>query len=264
MTSPLHQIPTPLAKEHAAQFAQVKFIISDFDDTMTTEGLLTSEVIDAVSKLKKAGIEVLIATGRNAAWVSCLSHILPVVGALGETGGVYFSSRQEKPDIFIDEPALVREKLKKIFLILKAAFPYIEETTDNSWRLADWTFERPGISLEDLNKMKVLCLENAVDFQYSTVHCHIFPQGQNKAAGVLKILGKFNFKAEDLKNGRIVTMGDSPNDSVLFDPAFCSLSVGVKNVLKSSMEHMPRYVTANAEGKGFAEFADYLLNITSS
>ena len=65
----------------------------------------------------------------------------------------------------------------------------------------------------------------------------------------------------DRDNGRFVFVGDSPND----EPLFRSLenSIGVANIreLSDLMTDLPRYVTRQRGGEGFAEVVAALLEI---
>jgi hydroxymethylpyrimidine pyrophosphatase-like HAD family hydrolase len=73
-----------------------------------------------------------------------------------------------------------------------------------------------------------------------------------------------HFPAVDL--AQVVTIGDSPNDWSLFDPAVFANSVGVANIRRylDQLPHLPRWITAATAGDGFCELVDRLLAARSS
>jgi hypothetical protein len=59
----------------------------------------------------------------------------------------------------------------------------------------------------------------------------------------------------------MLTVGDSPNDEAMFNPAKFPISVGVANIrhYQDKMMHLPKYVTQASEFAGFQELAQLLL-----
>ncbi len=102
------------------------------------------------------------------------------------------------------------------------------------------------------------CHQKGWDFTYSTVQCHLKLPVQSKAAGLLKVIKQF---FPDLQPEQVLTVGDSPNDESLFDPALFPLSVGVANIRNycDRLKHQPAYITTASEGLGFCELARLLL-----
>jgi hydroxymethylpyrimidine pyrophosphatase-like HAD family hydrolase len=103
-----------------------------------------------------ANIPVLIVTGRSAGWVSGLVTYLPVVGAIAENGGLFYPADSAKAVALTPIPDLVehRQQLEVAYQHLKSEFPQIEESTDNRFRVTDWTFDNrqpdsePTVTLE--------------------------------------------------------------------------------------------------------------------
>jgi hypothetical protein len=59
----------------------------------------------------------------------------------------------------------------------------------------------------------------------------------------------------------VLTIGDSPYDEAMFNPALFPISFGVANVrhYQDKMLHLPKYVTYASEFTGFQELALLLL-----
>lgn len=250
----------PLSEFVAGLFKNIRLVATDMDGTLTQRGKFTPALLQALEDLAAAGIEVLIVTGRSAGWVSGLATYLPVAGALAENGGVFYPARCEAPVALtpIPDVAAHRHQLAKTFQQLQTEFPQIRETTDNRFRITDWTFDVGGLSPAQLQRLGLLCQQMGWGFTYSNVQCHIKPLRQDKAAGLLQVLREY---FPEYTPEQVLTVGDSPNDESLFDLNCFPFSVGVANVLDyaNQLTHQPTYATTSAEGEGFCELARYLL-----
>ena len=238
----------------------VRLVATDMDGTLTSQGKFTASLLQALENLADASIPVLIVTGRSAGWMSGLSAILPIAGALAENGGLFYPSGTETPVTLTPIPDIVahRQQLYHIFDQLKSKFPYLQESGDNRFRITDWTFDNRELTPNDLQTINAFCQESGWSFTYSSIQCHIKPKQQNKAIGLLKVL---THHFPQYTPEQVVTVGDSPNDESLFDPQYFPVSVGVANVLEyaNQLTHKPAYITTFAEGEGFCELAKLLL-----
>ncbi len=236
--------------------AQLRLIASDVDGTLTQNERFTPELLKAITQLNQANLPLLLITGRSAGWVDALRHYLPVVGAIAENGGVYFPT--EGPyQVLSDIPDLThhRQQLAEQFDLLQQQYPQLKTSTDNAFRLTDWTFDVAGLTPTQIAALASQC--QGWSFTYSTVQCHIKLAGQDKARGLQQVLRQF-FPA--LKPHQVLTVGDSPNDESMFDPKFFPTSVGVANILtyRDRLQHLPQYVTTQPEASGFCELAALL------
>ncbi|MEH2290720.1 HAD family hydrolase [Nostoc sp.] len=255
-----HLSLSPLSEVSSTSFSKIRLIATDMDGTLTRRGKFTPALLQALEDLAAADIKVLIVTGRSAGWVSGLSSLMPVAGAMAENGGLYFPPGNHKPIVLTPIPDLVqhRQHLATTFENLQTKFPQIQESADNRFRITDWTFDVAGLREDELQILNNLCQQMGWGFTYSNVQCHIKPQGQDKAMGLLQVLRKY---LPDYSPEQIVTVGDSPNDESLFDRRYFPVSVGVANVLEyaDKLQHQPAYITAAAEGDGFCELSSYIL-----
>ncbi|MBD0385276.1 MAG: HAD family phosphatase [Nostoc sp. C3-bin3] len=254
-----HQSIPPLSEVSSTSFLHIRLIATDMDGTLTIRGKFTPALLQALEDLAAADIKVMIVTGRSAGWVSGLSAIMPVAGAMAENGGLYFPPGNQKPVVLTPIPDLAkhRQHLAMTFENLQTKFPQIQESADNRFRITDWTFDVAALREDELQTLDSLCQQMGWGFTYSNVQCHIKPQGQDKAVGLLQVLREY---LPQYSPEQIVTVGDSPNDASLFNPQLFPLSVGVANVLDYASEliHKPTYITTAVEGEGFCELARYL------
>ena len=246
-------------------FKNIRFIATDMDGTLTQNGKFTVQLIQAFEDLALANIQVLIVTGRSAGWVNSLVNYLPIVGAIAENGGLFYSSGNEAPIALTPIPNLSahRQQLADIFQKLQVEYPQICESQDNLFRITDWTFDVRGLSLDQIKKLSKRCCELGWGFTYSNVQCHIKPLAQDKATGLLQVLRQY-FPQYALE--QVVTVGDSPNDESLFNSNYFPISVGVANALEyaNQLKHQPAYITTASEGEGFCELARAILKFVSS
>ena len=238
----------------------IRLIATDMDGTLTQSEKFDAQLLQILARLAAAKIDVLITTGRSAGWVQAIATYLPVVGAMAENGGLIYWQQDARPRL-IEELDLHehRSQLAKIFKLLKQKFPQIEESSDNPFRLTDWTFEVENLDSQELEQIADFCQSAGYGFTYSTIQCHIKPLEQDKASGLQKIIPQY---FSHLQPTEIVTIGDSPNDESMFNQQKFPLSVGVANVLKyrDRLEYLPAYVTNRSEGGGFFELAELILN----
>ncbi|NJR40452.1 MAG: HAD family phosphatase [Leptolyngbyaceae cyanobacterium CSU_1_4] len=245
-------LPLPLT------FPKVRLIATDVDGTLTQNGKFSPALLLALDALAAAGIPVLLTTGRSAGWVNGLAEYLPVVGAIAENGALFYKGHHS--DLLVPIPDIVahRQALAKVFARLQAAFPQIHESSDNRFRITDWTFDVKGLSVEDLQELSDRAHDQGWGFTYSTVQCHIRLMQQDKAHGLEQVLQRYfpEWSKED-----VVTIGDSPNDESLFNGDRFPVSVGVANIRHyvDQIQYKPKFVTEAAEAEGFCELAQLLL-----
>ena len=255
---------TPLSPAVAPSFQTVRWIATDMDGTLTTQGKFTPDLVRHLDLLAAWGWQVLIVTGRSAGWVSGVVQYLPVAGAIAENGGIFI------PGAHNTEPAAAialvpvpdwqthRQQLAALFQDLQTDFPHLRTANDNPFRLTDWTFDVAGLTPNDLDRLSQRCQAQGWSITYSTVQVHLKRPDQSKAAGLSQVLTTL---APGWTADQVLTVGDSPNDESLFDPAHFPQSVGVANVqhYRDRLTHLPTYVTAAPEGTGFCQLAEFLM-----
>jgi HAD superfamily hydrolase (TIGR01484 family) len=242
-----------------ANLSDIHLIASDVDGTLTFNRKFSSDFISTLLNLQSAGIKVLLVTGRSAGWVSALVNYLPVSGAIAENGGVFLQADGQQ-DLLSSVPNLSRHRilLENTFHHIKQRFPDLQTSTDNQFRITDWTFDVDNLSTDDIQAISAQCDLMGWSFTYSNVQCHIKPLHQDKAIGLMSVLKKY---FPELNSQQVVTIGDSPNDEAMFNPDLFPISVGVANVrhYQDKMLHLPKYITQSSEFVGFSELAKLLL-----
>lgn len=239
----------------------VRLVATDFDGTLTKLGKITADLLQSLTDLADAGFAVLIVTGRSAGWVNALATYLPVVGAIAENGGVFFSHQETDPPVILSAIADLSEhklKLAQTFASLQGEFPQLQESLDNRFRLTDWTFDVQGLSHKDLQRIDASCQEAGWGFTYSSIQCHIKPATQEKGRALQKLL---SLQFPEYSPEQVLTVGDSPNDESLFNSGLFPISVGVGNLREylPRLTHTPAYITQEPELDGFRELVRCLM-----
>ena len=239
-------------------FPKVRLVATDVDGTLTQNGKFTPALLIALNDLAAAGIPVLLVTGRSAGWVNGLAEYLPVVGAIAENGAIFYKGQYGELLVPIPDVSVHRQAIAKTFASLQAAFPQIHESSDNRFRMTDWTFDVKGLSVEDLKELSDRAQAQGWGFTYSTVQCHIRLMQQDKAHGLEQVLQRY---FPELSKEDVVTIGDSPNDESLFNGDRFPISVGVANIRHyvDQIQYKPRFVTQSAEAEGFCELARLMI-----
>src|SRR3712207_1347005 len=86
----------PLSTMSPAEARSVQIVLTDIDDTITTEGMLTASAYAALENLHRAGFIVVPVTGRPAGWCDHIARMWPVDAVVGENGAFYFKYDREQ------------------------------------------------------------------------------------------------------------------------------------------------------------------------
>ncbi len=246
----------------ASVLPQIRLVATDMDGTLTREGGFTAQLLETLGALAQANMPVMIVTGRSAGWVQGLLHYLPIVGAIAENGGIFFKKGSQETHYLVElpDPPQHRRHLATLFATLQETYPHLKASEDNPFRLTDWTFNVQDLNQTDISALATLCEQAGWGFTYSTVQCHIRPINQDKGPGLQQILRRF---FPDIAPQQVLTIGDSPNDEGLFDPAQFPHSVGVANISDycDRLQHQPRFITHSPEVQGFQEVIEQLLTV---
>ncbi len=259
----------PLSAFSRAARRRVTRVLADLDDTLTTEGKITTEALAAIERLAAAGIDVVPVTGRPAGWCDHIARMWPVAAVIGENGAFYFrydrGRRKLARRFFLDEAtrAANRRRLETLGREILAAVPGTALASDQAFRDADLAVDyredvaplpRPSV-----DRIVALMTAAGARAKVSSIHVNGWFGDYDKLA-MTRTLFRELFAAElDAVKDTVVFVGDSPNDEPMF--RFFPLAVGVANVrdFADQLKAWPAFVTRARAGLGFAEVAAALL-----
>ncbi len=261
----------PLAEFPAEERANVLFVLFDIDDTLTTDGRLTSQAYGALEHLQGAGLKTAAITGRPAGWCDHIARMWPVDGVVGENGAFYYrydhSARHMIRRYVVDkaERKQNRERLEKLGETILDAVPGAAISSDQFCREADLAIDFcedvPALAKSDVERIEKLFEEAGAHAKISSIHVNGWFGDYDKLTMTQQFLtGEFSVDPEK-DNGKIVFAGDSPNDVPMF--GFFENAVGVANLMefRDRLDAEPAYVTEAPSGAGFAELAAALLEV---
>jgi len=259
----------PLSRLPLDKARSVRVILSDIDDTITTEGVLTASAYTALENLQRAGFLVIPVTGRPAGWCDHIARMWPVDAVVGENGAFYFRydrQRRKMEQHFWATPEELKQNRAKLDAIEKevlASVPGSALASDQSYRLADLAIDFcedvPSLPESEVDRIVAIFERHGAQAKVSSIHVNGWFGDYNKLSMAKALLADvFDLDWEQAKNS-VIYAGDSPNDEPMF--AAFPLSVGVANIhdFEHRLTHKPAYVAKGHSGDGFAELAELLL-----
>jgi hypothetical protein len=260
----------PLAEFPIEARRSVRFVLTDIDDTLTTDGRLGAAAYRALERLAESGRRVVAVTGRPAGWCDLIARFWPVDAVVGENGAFYFrhdhGARTMTRRYFLGEAerAAARARLDRLAGEILAAVPGARLAADQPYRVADLAIdfrEDCGpLPQEDVDRIVTLFEAAGATAKISSIHVNGW-FGQWDKLAMTRILFREAYGL-DLDTAREVAafIGDSPNDAPMF--GYFPNAVAVANIHPhlARVVTPPAYVTDAEAGAGFVEFADALLS----
>ena len=265
--------------------SDIRLLLADVDGTLVTpDKTLTQRTIDAVRALHAAGVLFAITSGRPPRGMSMLVEPLELTMPVSAfNGGIIV-----EPDLTVIEQRLVPESLVKPILTL------LESHGLDTWiyRGAEWYVRDPKGPHVDREAATVrfqptvvetfddLCDQVAKIVGVSDDHdamakateaareqfCHDVTAAQSQpyyldvthpAANKGEVV-KFLSSRDGIPTSQIATIGDMPNDVLMF--AHSGLSIAMGNA-SSEVQRAARMVTTSDQDEGFANAVErYILN----
>ena len=107
---------SPLAQWPGSEQAGLIGILTDIDDTLTSDGAITPDALQALAALKAAGLHVIPITGRPVGWSEPFAASWPVDAIVAENGAVaLLPAVKNNGQIDLNSLSSKREQLSKIY-----------------------------------------------------------------------------------------------------------------------------------------------------
>lgn len=282
----------PLAQWPVDSRRAIRGVFTDIDDTLTHDGHIGPEALQALGDLKAAGLTVIPITGRPIGWCKPFmagtnGPAWPVDAMVAENGAVAFvpgAANAVTSQICLQRPSDMREALSKryqqsaevrtanrlrmdaIAAQVCAEVPGMELSRDSAGRETDLAFDYAEFAHhapETVQRVLNLLQSHGMQTTVSSIHIHGCFGDFNKWTGACWIVRELLGRDLSAELDQWVFVGDSGNDQAMFQ--HFTHSAGVANIARfvPHLSHLPAYVTPSARGAGFAEVARAILEARS-
>ena len=272
---------TPLRQWSPSLGAPLQGILTDIDDTLTKDGAITPDALNALAALRAAGLHVIPITGRPVGWSEPFAASWPVNAIVAENGAVallpaeenkgqiglkHLSSKRGQLSKIYQQGAAVRSanfvRMQQVLAQIEAVVPGARRATDSAGRETDIAIDHSEFTQlpqAQMDQCVQLMRAAGMSATVSSIHINGWFGAHNKWEGARWIVRTLFGRVLEDETDRWVYVGDSTNDQVMFE--HFEHSVGVANIARfvAQLQHLPRYVTQGERGEGFAELVHHLL-----
>ena len=262
----------PLSSWPQSALDKIVGVFTDIDDTLTSDGAITPDALQALYNLKAKGLMVIPITGRPVGWSIPFAATWPVDAMVSENGAVALlhNSQTKKINKLYQQDFATRahnfQEMQRIARHVLKEIPGTVMAKDSPGRETDIAFDHSEfhhLTQEQIQQMVQLLQQEGMTATVSSIHINAWFGDHNKWHGAQWILKELT--GRDLKQeiDQWVYVGDSTNDQVMFE--HFTQSVGVANIrrFEKDLKHLPTYIASNERGAGFLEVAQTMLQKTN-
>ena len=257
--------PRPWAEFPATAASAVVGVLTDIDDTLTTDGRITPDALSALAQLRAAGLHVIAITGRPMGWSAPFARPLdqggwPVDAIVAENGAVALFRDGDALAIEYAQDEATRRRnsarLREVAARVLREVPGTSLAQDSAGRVTDIAIDHSEfarLTPAQIAAVVAVMTREGMNATVSSIHINGWFGEHTKLSGASWIVQRRLGHALDAR--RWVYVGDSTNDQLMF--GHFPLSAGVANLMSfaSALTVWPTYLTQGARGAGFAEVA---------
>jgi HAD superfamily hydrolase (TIGR01484 family) len=242
-------------------------VFTDIDDTLTADGAITPDALQALHQLKAAGLMVIPITGRPVGWSMPFALKWPVDAMVAENGAVallHNAQTNQVSKIYQQDQAIRNHNFEQMQRIARKVLEEIPSTVmsqDSAGRETDIAFDHSEfhqLSPQQIEQVLQLLKQEGMTATVSSIHINAWFGDHNKWHGAQWILKELTGRDLTQEFDQWVYVGDSTNDQVMFE--HFTHSVGVANIkrFENELQYLPKYIASKERGAGFAEVAKAL------
>jgi len=257
----------PLAAWPLDSRARIRGVLTDIDDTLTTEGAITPDALAALGDLARAGLHVVPITGRPVGWSEPFAAQWPVDAIVAENGAVALVRGDDGcvRKRYVQDAATRAANFARMQQVAQRIVREVAGATisrDSGGRETDIAIDHSEFAQlppQRIAEVVALMRSEGMNATVSSIHVNGWYGAHNKLSGARWIVRELFACDLDAELDRWVYVGDSTNDVLMFE--HFPHSVGVANIRRfvDQLAFKPRYVTQAERGAGFAEVARAIL-----
>jgi HAD superfamily hydrolase (TIGR01484 family) len=257
----------PWAELPAESAHGVTGVLTDIDDTLTTEGAITPDALAALQRLRDAGLPVIAITGRPMGWSLPFAQSWPVNAIVAENGSValFREGGALRTEYSQDEATRQHnaERLREVAQRVLREVPGATLSQDSAGRVTDIAIDHSEfahLSAAQIDEVVAVMRTEGMNATVSSIHINGWFGDHTKLSGARWAVQRLLGRQVDSELAQWVYVGDSTNDQLMF--GHFPISVGVANVQQFSaqLHTWPAYITQGERGAGFAEVAQAVLS----
>jgi HAD superfamily hydrolase (TIGR01484 family) len=271
----------PLSEWPVQARRQIIGVFTDIDDTLTTDGAITPDALQALHDLKAAGLHVIAITGRSVGWSEPFAAEWPVDAIVAENGSVALFKAdflgqigqyplQNKCRVLSKSYQLDAQtrasnyaRMQQVLARIEREVPGAQRSTDSAGRETDIAIDHSEFTHlppERISQVVQIMQSEGLQATVSSIHINGWIGAHNKLQGAHWIVRELYQRDLSAEIHRWAYVGDSTNDQLMFE-AFEN-SVGVANIARflPELKHLPRYISNSERGAGFSEVAACLIS----
>src|SRR5437763_12097012 len=257
----------PLQQWPAAARAGIVGVLTDIDDTHTTEGAIAPDALQALQALTRAGLHVIAVTGRPVGWSEPFALQWPVDAIVAENGAVALTrDAQGRLRKLYQQDAAERAahfaRMQQVAQRIVREVPGATLSRDSGGRETDIAVDHgefTHLPQHAIERVVALMRSEGMNATVSSIHVNGWYGSHDKLAGARWAVRTLLARDLDAELERWAYVGDSTNDVLMFQ--HFPHSVGVANIrrFEAQLAHKPRYVTEGERGEGFVQVAEAIL-----
>jgi HAD superfamily hydrolase (TIGR01484 family) len=269
----------PLAEWPLEARRQITGVFTDIDDTLTTDGAITPDALQALHDLKATGYTVIAITGRPVGWSEPFARDWPVDAIVAENGSAALFRQDFLSKNGIQPAKNLREVLSKSYQLdahtrarhyarmqevlarIEREVPGAKRSTDSPGRETDIAIDHSeftNLAPERIAQVVHIMHGEGMQATVSSIHINGWYGDHNKLQGAHWIVRELLGRDLSQEMQRWVYVGDSTNDQLMFE--WFEYSIGVANIARflPELKHVPRYLCNQERGAGFSQVARLL------
>ena len=259
----------PLVHAPTETLGRLLGICFDLDDTFSTGGRIEPDAFEALWKGHRAGLAMVVVTGRSAGWCDHLCRMWPVTGVVGENGAFYFAYDADRREVIrkyaqsADQRAEGRRRLEAVLSDALVEVPGVAAAADQPYRESDLAidFAEDVGPLDDEVVARIVDIfkRHGAEAKASSIHVNGWFGRYDKRGMLLRLASERLALSAEEAGARLAYVGDSPNDVPMF--GYFDVSIGVANIARfwGEIEQSPAYVARRSYGAGFAEVVELVV-----
>ena len=258
----------PLSSLPRVAAGAVVGVLTDIDDTLTSDGAITLDALEALSALRALHLPVIAVTGRPMGWSEGFARTWPIDAIVAENGAVaLFRDAADRLHIEYaqDEPTrrINAVRLEAAARHILRDVPGSRLATDSAGRVTDIAIDHSEFAhlpTAQIEQVVAVMRDEGMSATVSSIHINGWYGDHDKLSGARWIVRRLLGRDLDAEADHWIYVGDSTNDQLMF--AHFPLSVGVANLLRfaDQLTTWPAYLTQGERGAGFAEVARALID----